>query len=112
MRDLPVFPNGLARLLVLEAAYFRPNFYTRLRFLGGPHYLQESFCGAMARNANDLPSNNYDGNLGWAQIPYGPTWTADKIEKLIAKKVRQYNHKLYSLLTQNRAGRLVKLYDP
>ncbi|PPQ74508.1 hypothetical protein CVT26_007978 [Gymnopilus dilepis] len=85
-RDLPAFPNGLARLLVLEAAYFRPNFYTRLSFPGAPHSLQKSFCNAMARNANDLPSNNYDGNLGWAQIPYGPTWDATKIEKLVAKK--------------------------
>ena len=87
MRDLPAFPNGLARLLVLEAAYFTPNFYRHLSFRGAPHHMQNSFCAAMARNANDLPSNNYDGNLGWAQIPYGPTWDADKIEKLIAKKV-------------------------
>lgn len=85
-RDLSAFPNGLARLLVLEAAYFKPKLYMRLKFPHA-HRLEKSFCKDMARQANDLPANNYDGNLGWAQIPYGKFWNANQIEKLIAKKV-------------------------
>ncbi|PPQ70086.1 hypothetical protein CVT26_013420 [Gymnopilus dilepis] len=86
-RDLSTFPNGLARLLVLEVAYFRPNFYRQLRFPFARRSLKKPVSNNNSRSGEDMvPSNDYDGNLWWAQIPYGPSWDADKIEALIAKK--------------------------
>ncbi|KAF8876369.1 hypothetical protein CPB84DRAFT_1852977 [Gymnopilus junonius] len=93
-KDLFPFPNGLARLLVLEKAYYRPHYYIFLEY-PKVHYLHTgSISEAVILYANDLPMNNYDGNVGWAQIPYGVHWDVQKIEKMILKKEEWLNSPL------------------
>ena len=89
-RNLPAFPNGLARLLVLEKAYHEPGFYRFFEYPKTRYLRNGSISRDMDRDANNLPSNNYDGNLSWGQIPYGIQWDAERIEKMISDQVGEH----------------------
>ncbi|KAF8873915.1 hypothetical protein CPB84DRAFT_1853842 [Gymnopilus junonius] len=109
-KDLPAFPNGLARLLVLETAYYRPSFYECLQYpkmrimtrkvgsnggtIGDQYHAHRGSTGLVCKNdpedmlignTEELVMSNYDSSWGWAQIPYGPSWHADKIRSMISK---------------------------
>ncbi|KDR82489.1 hypothetical protein GALMADRAFT_56751 [Galerina marginata CBS 339.88] len=82
----PKRPNGLARLLVLERLYFKDA------ILGNClHYPWKLVLALGAVSAGpgrqlniDFQSSDYD--IAWV-IPYGPSWTAQKIAKSVASLV-------------------------
>ncbi|PPQ97562.1 hypothetical protein CVT26_002347 [Gymnopilus dilepis] len=114
--SLDVLPNGLARLLVLEAAYHNPGIYKHLRFpkirimrrvtgtsgrvLDSPYQGSASMpCkndpqDMPLHETEDLVDSNYDRSWGWAQIPYGPLWSPSKIKNMISKTDASMNSEL------------------
>ncbi|PPQ70082.1 hypothetical protein CVT26_013416 [Gymnopilus dilepis] len=71
--DLRGLPNGLARLLVLEATITTPHIYTYLKYPKGPG----GYSG--------LPQSEYKESLKYLHIPYGPLWDADKIRTALTR---------------------------
>ncbi|PPR03269.1 hypothetical protein CVT26_008112 [Gymnopilus dilepis] len=95
-KTLPVWPNGLARLLVLERAYYSPWFYDRLKYptvtiLKKKHLAISSRQNAPPVRSPGSASSNYDHSLNIAKIPYGPHWNAKDIENLVSTRDASMN---------------------
>ncbi|PPQ75821.1 hypothetical protein CVT26_001238 [Gymnopilus dilepis] len=94
-RELQAYPQGLARLLVLERAYSNSSWYNKLQY-PRTRVIERRHRPEYAIGPRDLPaqenriliSSNYDRRLDMAKVPYGPKWNARSIRELISGRVK------------------------
>ncbi|PPQ83892.1 hypothetical protein CVT26_009213 [Gymnopilus dilepis] len=93
-RGLQAYPQGLARLLVLERAFSNPWWYSKLQY-PRTRIIERRHRPQYDIGPRDLPSqdprilisSNYDRRLEMAKVPYGPKWNARSIREIISRRL-------------------------